>query len=240
MHLHLRALATTFIAAIALAAVAAPSAEAFEFFKAEEQLTSFRGTQSESADFKFPSGIGAGEIICGNGSLRGMYVREGMEKSPQRTKTLDTSDSAKPGVEYTSCVLGTEKVTFASNHCNYRFYAEKETIDVIKNGSATEESECEKSGMTFTTATTNCVVSIKPGAENMGRQNSNAFYKNSEKMGKEQFVFFIPSVTKIKYSTTKACKKAGTFEDGEYLRGTQEVLGFTGTEFNTRAGLFME
>jgi hypothetical protein len=239
MNLHLRVLATAFVAAIAVAAVAAPSASAFEFFKAEEQLAAFRGIQSESADFKFTTGIGGGEIICLSGTIRGMYVREGTETNPQKTRTLDTSDAeGKAGVEYTSCKFGIKTVTYKSNHCNYRFHAEKETVDVIKNGTAAEELECEGSGMTFSIEG-GCTVSVKPVANNVGRASTN-YKNNTEKTGKERFFYIVPAVTKLTYTASAGCLKPGTFEDGEYLRGTLEVFGYTGTGFTTRAGLWME
>lgn len=241
MNLHVRALAASFIVAAAFAAFAAPSASAFEFFKAEEQLTAFRGSQTESADFKFTTGIGAAEIICTAGNLRGMFAAEGGEKNPQKSKTLDTSDGeAGSGVVYSGCTFEGGATTFASNHCNYRFHAQEETVDVIKNGTVTEESECEKSGMTFTISKTGCVVSIKPEAKNVGLGNSVTLYKNGTKTGKERFFELFPGFSKIKYSASATCKKSGTFEDGEYIRGTQQVLGYTGTLFTTRAGLFME
>lgn len=221
------ALALTF----SLLALAASSASAFEFFEGHENTAAFRGEQTESVEFKLGT---TATIVCTGGVLRGMFVPE-VEK---KTKTITTSDgTAGVGVAYTGCMYQAESSTFKSNHCNYTFHAEKETLSIVKNGTATEESECEKTGMTFTSA--KCTVTIKPEAKNQGLAKINPIYaRNKEGLESEWFFNLKPSFKKIKYSTSKGCLGGeATPENGEYLRGESAVKGFTGTEFNTRATL---
>jgi hypothetical protein len=226
----LRVFGPALVVAVAVVAVAASSASAFEFFEREKESTvAFRGEQTESVEFI----AAGGKIVCTEGSIRGMYVPEAPEKL--KTKTISTSDeSGKAGVIFGTCKYQAETATFTSNHCNFRYNAEKLTIDVIANGTVAEENECKEKGMVFTSKA-GCTVTIKVEAANTGLKTNE--YKNQGK-GAEQSILFEPAVKKITYTSAK-CLTNGTFANGEYLRGNLDVKGFTGTTFAVQQALFM-
>lgn len=238
MKRNLAVLGVAVVAVLAFAAVSASSALAFEDFLAQKELTSFRGLQSESVEFK----LAGGTFICApsggvsNGLIQGMFT-------PEKQPTLETSDSAVgKGVEYGNCTYQGKAATFNSNHCNFRFHAEQRTLDVIKNGTVTEETECAANGMTFSSE--GCVVRIKPEAKNEGLPSNPPPELYGLMMAPlpetEWFILIRPSYSKIKYTSSGKCVSNGTFENGEFLRGTLEVKGYTGTAFKARAGLWMK
>lgn len=234
---NLKVFSLALAAVLTMAAVAASSASAYENFKAQKSLSAFRGEQNESVEWK----LAGGTVICAKsekfpgGVIRGMFT-------PELSPTLVTSDSTEggKGVEFGNCTYQGKAATFNSNHCNFRFHAQLQTLSIIKNGTGAEESECEKKGMTFNAG--ECLITIKAEAKNEGLKSNPPpeLYvpeENKEKLKESEYFFFLaPSFTKIRY-TSVACEKNGTFEDGEYLRGTLEVKGYTGTKFAVRAGL---
>lgn len=224
-------------AALALIAVAASSAFAFEFFESEKSLSAFRGLQNESSEWK----LAGNTFLCANkgevsgGVIRGMFT-------PEKAEILETSDSAEggKGVAYGECTFEGVKATFTSNHCNFRFHAQLQTLDIIKNGSAAEENECKEKGMVFTAG--ECEVEIKPEAKNEGLPSNPPpeLYENLG-MKTERYVLIKPTYKKIRYTASEECPSGeGTFENGEYLRGSLEVKGYTGTKFAVRSGLFLK
>jgi hypothetical protein len=219
------------VAALTMAAVVASSASAFEWFERDKESTvAFQGVQTESVEFI----AAGGKIVCTESTIRGMFVPEGAEKF--KTKTLDTSDeSGKPGVHFSTCKYQADTATFTSNHCNFRYHAEKLTIDVIANGTTAEENECKEKGMVFTSPKTGCTVTIKVEAANTGLKTHE--YKN-QGTGATRSVLFEPAVKKITYTSAK-CLTNGTFANGEYLRGNLDVKGYTGTTFAVQQALFM-